>query len=190
MKNRPRSSLMKTGIFFLGLTVFLLSFLTHAATQSWKLDDATIRLNTPSDWQSVKDLYGVPLMILSPEGRKKDRRVTILITPTGKELSTLDSKDSKAAETEYKKGREDWLKKFKGRSLNFYPYQNNLKWKGASEVHSMGYQYQIADEKFSERTYYAICGKQLFHIKTLLTLEQEQRHQSTVDGILRSFQCE
>ena len=143
-------------------------------------------IDLPSQWQSAYGLYGIPLALLGPE--KMQKRPFISITPAGVGNISFDQKYMAVAQKGYQEGRERWLKRQGGTLIEHIPYQS-LKWKGATEVHALGFRYRLNEKKFTESTYYVVCNKKMFHFKTLLTAEHEKDYAIIVQTMLESFQC-
>jgi tetratricopeptide (TPR) repeat protein len=148
--------------------------------------DAKVSFDVPTDWQDVQDMLGMPLMLTGPEAG--DRRPVITVTPTSiTDISFKNFSDSKDNQA-YKLGREEFVEKYDGKVNSFFPHQT-LKWPNASEVHRFGYNYTIGSVTFVENSYYVICDKQLFHIKTLLSQKHLDTYQDKVLKTVESFSC-
>jgi hypothetical protein len=157
-----------------------------AATTSFNLSRGYVELNVPENWQTTKDLFGMPLQILGPF--ENGSRPVIAITPTGIAVEKLDANKIAKEQKDYSAGRQKWLSKYGGKAIEFYPYKEE-KWGNGTVVHSIGYRYQLAGNEFSERSYFAICSGKLYHLKTLLRKAHETAYGDAVNGIVKSFRC-
>jgi hypothetical protein len=158
-----------------------------ARGRGFDLKHGRVKMDVPAAWQDVTELFGIPLMFLGPE--KAGGRPVITVVPTGIKNASLDAAEMKKAEEEYQEGRREWLKKYDGVALAF----NSLtaeKIPGASEAQSVGYRYRIQDVEFIEKSYYVICNKQFYHLKTVLRGGHEQAYAADVASAVRSFTCE
>jgi hypothetical protein len=166
--------------------VFVFAVNAHAKIEKFDFKEGKVRFDLPTTWQAARNFFGVPLMLLGPQ--KGDRRPVISVVPTGIAGVSFDSASLKKDQEGYKKGRENWLTKLGGKSVEYYPYQNP-KWKNTEEVHTIGYRYAVGEKEFSEMSYYVVCGGRLFQFKTVLSKTHEKIYSSVVDGIMRSFSC-
>ncbi len=156
-----------------------------AIAETFKLEKGLVKVDVPRGWESVEDLYGMPLALLGEE--KEGRRPVIFVTPTGVNNITFDSKALAKESKEYESGRRRWLASVGGSPTNFRKYAS-VQWPGANEVHSFGFDYELNGAKFSENSYYVVCNGALYHIKSLLPSDVADQA-SSVEKSLRSFSC-
>src|SRR3989344_4423555 len=121
---------------FLALLFFTQFVHGNPVQQTFKLERGTIHIMVPEYWQTANTLFGIPLTLLGPE--KAGRRPVITIVPTGKAEIVKDRKNKQKLETEYRLGREAWLKKNHGKSIEYYPYVQENK-KNGDEITQMGF---------------------------------------------------
>ena len=157
-----------------------------ATSTSFNLSKGYVELNIPENWQTTKDFFGMPLQILGP--MESGGRPVIAVTPTGIAVDKMDGKVLGKDQKDYSAGREKWLAKYSGKSIEYFPYKEE-KWPDGSVAHSIGYRYQIGANEFTERSYFVVCSGKLFHLKTLLRKAHESAYGSTVSGIVKSFRC-
>ena len=161
----------------------------QANPKSYRAGRFPFQLDIPNDWQAAPGLYGMPVIFLGPE-QKLGRRPAITVVPTGlKNFHYFDPKLMKADQNGFRTGREKWLQKVHGHSLEYFPYQLT-KWPSVSEVHSIGYKYRIGDLAQVEQSYYLVCNGKLFFIKTLMLEQHQTAYAPVMDRILKSFSCE
>jgi hypothetical protein len=185
-----RITMNKTGRFAIGC-ISLLAMIglvpTQAAEQNFDVGASKIKLNLPKDWQAAHDVFGLPLVIMSPEVSDGGRRAVISVVPTGLTGVKMDPKNLGADQKSYQKARKEWLSQYEGKALEFFPYKNT-KW-GNSDVHTIGYKYEINGEQLVENSYYVVCNDQLYHFKSMTTTAQDSAFKGAIDDSLRSFQC-
>lgn len=157
----------------------------QATAATFKLKYSEIEMNIPSNWQSVEDLYGMPLMILGPEVEEK--RPVISVVSTNISNISFDKNSVKESSDSYTEGRKEWLAEKSGVLIKFIPY-NELNWRNVEQVHSIGYVYELNKHQFIETTYYVSCKNKLFNLKTLTT-SNHTKYNSEMDKIMRSFKC-
>lgn len=156
------------------------------ANEKFQLNRGVVSIWVAKDWQSVKDLFGVPLTFLGPKAN--GARPVVSFTPTGLQDLKFDQKSLEKNQDEYKTGREAWLQSKDGKSLQYYPYQFEHLKEGI-DVHKIGYAYEINEIRYSEYSYYILCGGQLFHSKVLFRQDHEKQYKNVVEKMIRSFEC-
>ncbi|MBL6990894.1 MAG: hypothetical protein ISR65_14005 [Bacteriovoracaceae bacterium] len=183
---------MKT---YLTLLMFIFSlsplFISQTAAKmngkrAFKIGGDNIFLWVPNNWQTAKNLFGLPLSVLGPS--KFGGRPIISITPTTITKIQLDPQDLKNDQSKYRQGRQKWLDKMKGKLIKYYPYKRVV-WENMTSVDQIGFRYRLSKGEFVEFSYFAICNKELFHIKTLNRVKHEKVYRATIDKILKSISC-
>lgn len=162
----------------------------QAAVKTFSFEDGkdkdSIKLQVPAKWQDARDLYGVPLFLLGPE--KDGSRPTLAVTPTGIADLAFDEKGLDKTQDQYKKGREEWLKNNGGKSVSYLPYKTE-KWGNVDVAHSIGFRYELDGQEYVEKSFYVFCKKKLYHMKSLMTSQQEKAHAKSMEETIRSFAC-
>lgn len=165
----------------------LLAFLaTEAGAKTYKFEAAKIRIDPPEKWADSENLYGIPLVLVAPETQGFKPNLSVM--PTGMTEVPIGTGNEAALQKAYRDARETWLSRMGGKSLQYYPYHAE-KWAGIDTAHVFGYRYQLKDQEFLERSYYAVCGKKLYHLKALMLKRQEAAIGKTMEAAIRSFQC-
>ena len=164
---------------------------SHAADKGkggWvKLKEAHVFIKPPSKkWWVKKDVYGVPLMLMSP--MKKKGRYTLSIVPTVPQKLKFDPKKLKEQQPVYRSGRNSWLANFNGKALEWFPYKKE-KWKHAEEVHRIGFKYDIGGVAYVENSFYALCKGQLFILKTLYREKEFSKEAPKYEQMVKNFNC-
>jgi len=161
----------------------------QAETKTYEIEHQKFSINVPSGWQDIKDMAGSPLTFFGPENPGESRTV-VLISPTGKEDTKNYMAGIKTHATDYKKGREDWLKGVLGSSISYDKYKEE-KWTGIENAHFFGYNYEIPSGKFYERSIYVKCGgNRVFYIKSLVPEYFQADHNPLVEQTIKSLKCE
>jgi hypothetical protein len=167
-------------------TLFAFSLLGTAQAEWIKLKHGQVRVKLPEQWQAMKDMLGMPLVVVGP--MKESGRPTITITPTNihdigfkKELM---QKDYPA----YREGRLSWLKDMGGESVGIFPYQME-KWPHIPEVHHYGHSYVLNNIHYVEHSYYFTCEKQIYHVKSLYRAEEFKGEEAKIESVAKSFEC-
>ena len=122
-------------------------------------------------------------MLLGP--KKEKNRPVLSITSTNIKNLNINEFEIKKNKDKYFKGRREWLKKRGGVFLEKLPMKVE-DWSKDSKAYSIGFKYDLKNSRFSERTYYVICKKQMFHIKSL---SSDQGQNKTMLKMIRSFKC-
>jgi hypothetical protein len=155
------------------------------AKDKFLLSSGTVSLSIPVNWQSVEDLYGMPLTLLGPT--VDGSRPIISFTPTKLHIK-FDQLSLEKNYDEYKDGRGAWLKEVDGKVLEFFPYKVEKRSDGV-ELHRVGYSYIFNDVTYFEYSYYIVCGEQLFHAKSILKKAHLKDFQKDIAEIIGSFDC-
>jgi len=183
---------MKTMMITLAMMASFPLF-ANAETKSYNIENQKFSMDVPSGWKDYKGLAGSPLTFFGPENPDGPRTV-VLVSPTGKEDTQNFVKGffagMKSPATEYKKGREDWLKGSFGEAISFDPYKED-KWAGIEKAYFFGYNYEVPSGKFYERSVYITCGgNKVFYIKSLVPEQFQGDHNSLVEQTIKSLKCE
>jgi hypothetical protein len=175
---------MRVSKFLLILCLFLGFSVTEAKPSPSEFEH--LHILVPKGWQKVKEMFGIPLMILGP--MTDGARPTVSFSSTDREGLNFDPIQLKQNEAQYRNGREAWLTKHKGKALEFFPYKFENS-KGSPEIHTVGYRFVINDIKFIEKSYYFVCSKKIYLVKTLLRSNHENEYADTAETVARSLKC-
>jgi hypothetical protein len=158
-----------------------------SAPTKFKMKNGSVSFIVPEHWENANGLFGVQLMLLGP--MKSENRPVVTVESTDFAGMTFDSSSLKKNEKEYQEGRTEWLKKYNGKSLEFFNYQST---ELASKItdHHIGFRYEIGNSEFVEHSHYITCGKNLYHLKTLLRANEESAHKPSLDKMINSFTCQ
>ncbi|MGE4233624.1 MAG: hypothetical protein AB7F43_09875 [Bacteriovoracia bacterium] len=169
------------------LGLLLQSTLSFASLEHVRDDKGNFKIHVPSQWQSNRNLFGMPFSMLGPYQKGKRRPIVIIIPMgnAGQDMPKVSLKDN----NHYRAGREKWLRKVGGKSLAFYPYSEE-KIGAHTRGFSVGYRYFAGNTVFEEHTYYVTCKKKLYNFKTITTSTDRDSTKKTILESLRSFDCE
>ncbi|MGE4232385.1 MAG: hypothetical protein AB7F43_03565 [Bacteriovoracia bacterium] len=167
-------------------TLLLACASAFGASKRFDLPKGTVEFDIPSGWQSSKGLLGMPLVILSPE-IKGQKRAVLGVVPITKVDYEITPNDVGTDSSNYKKGREKFLRSQNGKSLEYFPLEPATL--GESKGFTAGYKYKIGSVVAEEHTYYVVCNKTFFHLKTLYSEENKSRFEPEMKKTLESFRC-
>lgn len=176
---------MKILPFFIS-AILLFSKSGLSALETFESPRGKFQIEIQENWRAVKDLYGIPFTFLGP--KNGPRRAVVLVTPTGTEDLVFNEKALSKNQRSYREGREKWLKSRSGKALRFFPYQKEI-WAPNLEVHHLGFEYQLGDQKFAENSYYIFCDKKIVHLKSLVPTELGTSEQQATENTVKSFRC-
>src|SRR6185437_989467 len=146
---------------------------TYAAKgRLFELQDGKFRLDLPAQWEDEKNFLGVPLIVLGPRDRDSSRPV-VTVVPTGIDASGFEDDSIKKEVRDYRKGREQYVKKHSGVILAFEPYRTESMADGV-QGRSIGVRYKADGKTFIEKSYFLICKKKLYFLKSILGSRQEK----------------
>lgn len=175
--------------FIIPLLVFLFAVPNaYSARTFYKLKRGTVSFDVPNKWKGFKGVLEVPLALMSPKVEGKKGRISIGVYPLNVWGIDFDEKELENTQEKYKKGREKYLSKRKGKVVEFFPYKL-LKWNKEYRVHSIGYRYTMNSIPYVERSYYLNCQSQIFSIKLLYREEEYRSQAGKIDDVLSSFRC-
>ena len=172
---------------FLAITCFAwVTTSARASHHAYKMGANQVRVDLPSNWKAVPEIFGLELAFVGPMLRGS--RPSLSITDLGLAGASLQEKDPQDQAREYAEGRKRWLQKKGGRAISFDDPQK-VQWSKNVQVHSMGVRYEIAGVEVVERSYTFFCKKSAYHVKTLLHAAVEREHEATVLKVVQSLKC-
>jgi hypothetical protein len=145
----------------LAALVLFRPLVTHALLL--KDERGRIDIESPADWKYVRNFFGLPHVLLSPE-EKEGRRGVLGITLTGKQGWDWDGKTLEKSQSEYREGRKKWATGVQAEIEDFIPYAS-LKTKGGVEIHAIGVKYRLQSTEMTEMSWYIECPKSFVHAK-------------------------
>ena len=187
MKSVKKLIVLAVCLFVNGINTF-----TYASTDSWiELERARVSFDKPHEWKTFKKLLGFPLVLTSPQ--KNKARIVIGITPSDiKDYPFVKNNEPNSFQDNaktYKNDAKKWMSNKSGMIKEFFPYKKE-KWKNTGDVHHYGFRYNLGEIAFVEHSYYLLCQKQLFHIKTLYRENEFKKDEGKIKNVLNSFNCQ
>lgn len=167
------------------LLILLCSLPAWAKVQDHVVQDKKIKIEVPEGWEAVRDLYGLPLVVLGPWANKS--RPAISWMYTGMTSKIMKPEEFKKLFTDFKKDKEDWLKGHNGKLVKFEeatPADFPTKIKG----HFIGAEFVVNDIHFAERSYYLYCNDQVFNVKWSIR-DEHRAYLKDINKIVGSLQC-
>lgn len=156
-----------------------------ASVESHIIQGKKVQIEVPKEWETVKDLYGLPLVALGPE--EDETRPAIAFTYTGMTKKIMKVENFQKLFSDFRKEKDDWVRKHKGQLLKF---EEMTPVKMTSEVHGhfIGAEFIVEDTHFVERSYYLYCKDEVYHVKWSMR-DEHRKHMKDIDVITRSFSC-
>ncbi len=182
---------MKLNLPLLIFSTILISTISVAATENtdWiRYHDYRIKLPVPKGWSIQKDLFGVPITVLGPEG--KGDRAVLLVQHTGVKDVSFEQEKIKKDSPEYFKNKRAWLKKTDpNQTLTEIPFQT-IPYKNGNDGFEIGAKYRLRGHDFEDRTAHVICGNQMYFIKTLSNDRNTTEEKKVLEGLVQNLSCE
>lgn len=163
------------------------SFAAYSKTESFKLDKSkNISVTYPTNWESAKNLYGIPVTILGPWKNESRPVITIMSTLLTKEKFNQD--DLKKILIDFKDKKNAWVLSHKGHLISFEPLEE-VNYKSKVKGYHIGAEFSVSNIHYIERSYYLTCKDEVFNLK--YSIRDEHRFQlKDIQSIVESFQCE
>lgn len=159
--------------------------LSWAKVQDHVIQDKKISIDVPTEWQTAKELFGLPLVALGPE--ENETRPAISFSFTGMTKKIMKVENFQQIFSDFKKEKEAWVGKYKGKLLKFED-MTPVTFSKDIHGHYIGAEFLIEDEHFAERSYYLYCKDEVYHVKWSIRNEH-RKHMKDIDKIIRSFKC-
>ncbi len=157
-----------------------------AGQEKFQINERSISLNVPSGWEAVKDLFGMPLVILGPmenEARPAIMFLSLKLTPKEFDQDTFPTLFQ-----DFKLKKEDWLKSHKGELLSFEP-ATAIELRKDLKGHFIGAKFKINEIEFIERSYFLSCKNNIFNVKYSLR-QTHEKYLPVLQKLAGEFVCE
>lgn len=167
------------------LLLILSCSFSWAKVEEFEIQGKKISIDVPAEWQTVKELYGMPLSALGPE--ENGLRPAMVFSFMGMNSKIMSPEKFQSIFKDFKTSKQKWVDKYKGKLLMFEemtPVEFSKDVKG----HFIGAEYIVDDIIFIERSYYLYCKSDVFHVKWNIR-EEHKKHMKDIERILRSFSC-
>jgi hypothetical protein len=172
--------------------------------QHIKLRTAKITVAIPKNWEAIKDMWGLPLSIYSPDHQSGDpslaedytaKRSVLTVIPTGAKNVTLSEKNLAPEAHLHFEARKKDLEKQGATVISNLPYSytplTTKPIKGSPlGIHRIGVRFKSGDSDFHEISNYLVCDYQIFMLKALIPDESFATDNPLIENIVKSFKCE
>ncbi len=165
--------------------LILYCFSAWANVQTQTIQDKKITIDVPQGWESVRDLYGLPLVVLGPWENKS--RPAISWMYTGMTSKIMKGSEFQKLFTDFKKDKEDWLKGHAGKLLKFEE-ATPAKYSKDLSGHFVGAEFVVNDIHFIERSYYLYCSDEVYNVKYSIR-DEHRKYLTSIDKIVGSLKC-
>lgn len=182
--------LLNKKIFIYAMLCFSIVFSANAFSQEFKIPSSSktdsIVGKVPYGWKFNKDMFGLPFVLMSKKHNSGHRSI-ISITPTKIKDHEIDKTTLSKKQSDYQRGRQEYIDNYGGEIVKFFKFKKNSINKLKS--FSIGYQYEVSDKYFEEKTYFVTCGDEVFHVKYLMNLLDEEFDKAIIEQTIRSLEC-
>lgn len=169
-------------VIFLLLCLSLTAF---AKVEVHALEKKKVTIDVPENWESVKDLFGLPLTVLGPW--ENSARPAMSFLYTGMEEKKFPKSEMEKLFTTYKSDKKEWTEAKEGKLLSL-DLLTPVKM-GSNSGYFVGSEFEINNLHFIERSYYIACGGFFYNIKYSIRKSQ-QKYISDLEKIIGSFKCD
>lgn len=169
------------------LFISLLSFGAFAKVESFTLTSGKkVSVNVPENWETAKDLFGIPLAVLGPWANES--RPVLSILPTKVNSSKMPEAEFKKFFADFKKEKDEWVKSHNGQLLSYEP-TTNVDFRKDLKGHFIGAEFKINDVHFIERSYYLYCKDELYNLKYSIR-DEHRKYVKDLQKMVEEFKCE
>lgn len=144
-----------------------------------------ISINLPSEWEGVKDLFGLPLTVLGPW--ENESRPAMSFTYTGMVEKKFTKSEFEKLFADFKSDKQNWVNKHKGELLQIDPLTEVKA--GNKSGYYIGSEFKINDIHFIERSYYLACNGEIYNVKYSIR-DEHKKHLKGLTDIVENFKCE
>lgn len=169
------------------LSISLLSFSAWSAPETHSIDKGKkVTIAVPEGWESVKDLYGIPITVLGPWANES--RPVLMYVFTHLKKSYFSQEDFEGLFKDFEKEKSDWVKTHNGTLIKYEP-KTKVELRKDLQGHYIGAEFKINDIHFVERSYYLYCKEQVYNLK--YSMRDEHRvHLPVLHQMIKEFKCE
>ena len=153
-----------------------------------RYQDYKVKLDVPQGWKIVKDLYGMPIMVLGPE--REHERAVLSVQHTDVPNIVFNHKKIKENSETYYTARKEFIEGMG--ELTFtskIPYEK-LNTKTGSEGFQIGFRYQSDEIEREEKSIHITCRNKLYLLKTLTNNQLPNEDKTTISKIVSNFDCQ
>lgn len=165
----------------------MLSSAAYSKTETFELQDKKkVTITHPENWETIKDLYGIPLTVLGPFANES--RPVLSILPTNVKQEQHSPKEFQKIFENFKSEKDEWVAGHKGKLLKYEPLtlvepRKDLK------GHFIGAEYLINKIHFIERSYYLYCKGEVYNLKYSIR-DEHRKYIKELQKMIGDFKCE
>ncbi|WPU65996.1 hypothetical protein [Peredibacter starrii] len=169
------------------ISILALSSVAHAKIASFELKDKhKVTVTHPDNWETARELYGIPLAVLGPYANES--RPVLSILPTNVKKEKHSEAEFQKLFQEFKTKKEEWVSSHKGKLLKYEPLtlvepRQDLK------GHFIGAEYAINGIHFVERSYYLYCKGEVYNLKYSIR-DEHRKYIPDLQKMIGDFKCE
>ncbi len=165
---------------------FLCSFSLWGGVEKFTLDGHKISITIPAGWESVIDLFGMPLVVLGPE--TNETRPAVMILSTNLSSKNVPQSELKNLFKGFRSEKEAWIKSHKGELVDFQgPTSVEIRKDLIGQF--LNAEFKFNDVTFLERSYYLYCKDNIYNVK-YSTRAEHAKLLPTIQNLMGTFQCE
>ena len=169
------------------LLLSLLSFGAYAKVQTFTLEGGkTVMLNVKEDWETAKELFGIPLAVLGPWANES--RPVLSVLPTKLKQKDVSESEFKKLFEDFKKEKQEWVESHSGELVNYEPV-TSVEFNKNLLGHYIGAEFKINNIHFIERSYYLYCNGEVYNLKYSMR-DEHRKYTKDLQNLVEGFKCE
>jgi hypothetical protein len=145
-----------------------------------------VTVTHPESWETVKDLYGIPLTVLGPYANES--RPVLSILPTNLREEKHSPKEFQKLFEDFKKEKDEWVSGHKGTLLK-YEALTLVEPRKDLKGHFIGAEFAINGIHFVERSYYLYCKSEVYNLKYSIR-DEHRKYIKDLQQMIGDFKCE
>ena len=158
-----------------------------AKTASFELkDQKKVTITHPEGWETIKELYGIPLAVLGPYANES--RPVLSILPTNVKKSKHPEKEFQKLFADFKTEKEEWVKSHDGKLLKYEP-STEVELRKDLKGHYIGAEFEMNKIHFIERSYYLYCKDEVYNLKYSIR-DEHRKFIKDLQKMIGDFKCE
>lgn len=169
------------------LLALTISSMAHAKIASFELKDKhKVTVSHPDNWETVKELYGIPLAVLGPYAN--DSRPVLSILPTNVKKEQHSEAEFQKLFQDFKTEKEEWVSSHKGQLIKYEPL-SLVEPRKDLKGHFIGAEFAINGIHFIERSYYLYCKGEVYNLKYSIR-DEHRKYIQDLQKMIGDFKCE
>jgi hypothetical protein len=179
--------LMRAGC--LALLLLTQGIVAHAATHS--LGKYKVEFTDEQGFTPVEGLWGVGFSLVSKLDEHSGLRTSIGVFDMEVNDVHFDYSVLEKNVNDYYEGRKKWLGGLDGAKwLKELPFKRVENQSNKVDGYRIGFEYELGGVAQVQYSYYLMCNKRMFHLKTLYAADAETQATTDLNRIVKSFRCE